>query len=61
MKKEEIQIRDPFVFVDKESKKNYLFGSTDPNILGNGIGFDVYVSDDLDDWSGLFPVNQMEK
>ncbi|MCK0471069.1 glycoside hydrolase family 43 protein [Halalkalibacter sp. APA_J-10(15)] len=56
VKKEEIQLRDPFVFVDNETNKYYLFGSTDPNIWEEGIGFDVYISEDLEYWDGPFPV-----
>jgi beta-xylosidase len=42
----DIQIRDPFVFV--ENGKYYLYGTTDLNCWhGKAAGFDAYVSDDL--------------
>ncbi len=42
----EIQIRDPFVFVENE--KYYLYGTTDLNCWrGKAAGFDAYVSSDL--------------
>ncbi|WP_277678107.1 glycoside hydrolase family 43 protein [Gracilibacillus dipsosauri] len=53
---QEIQIRDPFIFVDRDSEKYYLYGSTDPNIWGEGIGFDVYVGKDLESWDGPYSV-----
>lgn len=60
-KNQEIQIRDPFVFPDDKEKKYYLFGSTDKNIWGKGIGFDVYIGDDLEHWEGPFPVFRPEE
>ncbi|NBD27422.1 glycoside hydrolase family 43 protein [Paenibacillus glycinis] len=56
MKSEDIQIRDPFVLPIPEEGKYYLFGSTDRNIWGPGTGFDAYVSADLAEWAGPFPV-----
>ncbi|WP_163538649.1 glycoside hydrolase family 43 protein [Gracilibacillus sp. YIM 98692] len=53
---QEVQIRDPFVYVDQEEGKYYLFGSTDKNIWGKGTGFDVYIGDDLENWDGPYPV-----
>jgi hypothetical protein len=50
----DIQIRDPFVFV--EDGRYYLFGSTDTNIWTSGTGFDMYRSGDLADFAGPFPV-----
>src|SRR5690625_2081702 len=52
----DIQIRDPFIFPNKEDGKYYMFGSTDKNIWGKGTGFDVYVGTDLENWEGPFPV-----
>lgn len=49
MKKEQINIRDPFVVY--ESGKYYLYGSRAKNIAIKSNGFDVYISDDLIDWS----------
>ena len=56
LKRQDIQIRDPFVFPDDKTGNYYLFGSTDKNIWGKGVGFDVYISADLDNWEGPFPV-----
>lgn len=56
IKNKDIQIRDPFVFTNKQDGKYYLFGSTDKNIWGKGTGFDVYVGNDLEQWEGPFPV-----
>lgn len=55
-KNQEIQIRDPFVYVNRKENKYYLFGSTDKNIWGKGVGFDVWVGEDLENWSGPYPV-----
>ena len=52
MKKEQINIRDPFVVY--ESGKYYLYGSRAKNIAIKSNGFDVYISDDLIDWSEPF-------
>jgi len=50
MRTNEIQIRDPFIF--KHDGKYYMFGSTDKDIWkGPGTGFDVYIGDDLENWS----------
>ena len=49
MKKEQINIRDPFVVY--ENGKYYLYGTRGMNFgFGTG-GFDVYISDDLTNWS----------
>ncbi len=52
----DIQLRDPFVYVNESEGKYYLYGSTDKDIWGKGTGFDVYVGDDLENWEGPFPV-----
>lgn len=49
MKKEEINIRDPFVVY--ENGKYYLYGTRANSFGSNTRGFDVYVSEDLKDWS----------
>jgi hypothetical protein len=49
----DIQIRDPFVFV--EDGCYYLFGSTDKDIWTGGVGFDLYRSGNLADFEGPFP------
>jgi GH43 family beta-xylosidase len=56
LKTSDIQIRDPFVFV--EDGCYYLFGSTDKDIWkGAGVGFDMYRSTgDMGDFDGPFPV-----
>ncbi len=45
MKLNEINIRDPFVLL--HGNKYYMYGSR----VGEQLGFDVYVSDDLENWS----------
>jgi len=55
MKRDQIQMRDPFVHV--ENGRYYLYGTTDPSCwTGPFIGFDAYVSDDLENFEGPLPV-----
>lgn len=55
MKREDIQIRDPFVLLYQD--RYYLYGTTDKNPWeGPGQGFDAYASEDLEHWDGPFPV-----
>ncbi|UOQ46658.1 glycoside hydrolase family 43 protein [Gracilibacillus caseinilyticus] len=56
LKNQDIQIRDPFIYVNREEGKYYLYGSTDKDIWGKGTGFDVYIGTDLEHWDGPFPV-----
>ena len=53
MKLNEINIRDPFILV--EGSKYYMYGTRAKYTWGDGTpkdyGFDVYVSDDLENWS----------
>lgn len=49
MKKEDINIRDPFVLFD--NGKYYLYGTRAANFGRKTGGFDVYVSEDLEQWS----------
>lgn len=49
MKLNEINIRDPFIL--KEEGKFYLFGTRAANFGVATGGFDVYISEDLQDWS----------
>ena len=54
----EIQIRDPFIV--PENGKYFMFGTTDPDIWNaEGQGFDVYVTEDLENFIG--PVNVFSK
>ena len=49
----DIQIRDPFVYVMKDEAMYYLFGTTDKNPWNQrGEGFDAYTSTDLKHWEG---------
>ncbi|HKM08188.1 MAG TPA: glycoside hydrolase family 43 protein [Sphaerochaeta sp.] len=57
IKRNDIQIRDPFVYVMKDEAKYYLFGTTDKNPWNQlGEGFDAYVSTDLQQWDGPIKV-----
>ena len=62
MKLCDIQIRDPFVVVEKDGW--YLFGSTDPDIWkGKATGFDAYrrtAGMPTDEWEGPFHVFRPE-
>ncbi|WP_160720695.1 glycoside hydrolase family 43 protein [Bacillus sp. USDA818B3_A] len=51
-----IQIRDPFIYPNKDDGKYYMYGSTDKSIWGAGTGFDVYIGEDLNNWEGPYPV-----
>ena len=52
MKSDEIQIRDPFIFVN--DGVYYLYGSTDADIWkGAGRGFTAYKGTDLENWQCL--------
>jgi arabinan endo-1,5-alpha-L-arabinosidase len=56
MKKEDIQIRDPFILPIAATQEYYLFGTTDKDCWkGPAEGFDCYRSSDLEDWEGPFP------
>ena len=46
----EINIRDPFVLV--HGGKYYLYGTRGATCWGKADGFDVYVSDDMQNWDG---------
>ena len=50
MKREEINIRDPFVLVD--DGKYYLYGTRSETCWGEAFGFDCYVSEDLENYDG---------
>lgn len=49
MKLTEINIRDPFVLT--HDGKYYLYGTRGPTCWGPADGFDVYVSEDMENWS----------
>lgn len=56
MKSSDIQIRDPYVYVDQQARRYYLFGTTDKDCWrGPGQGFDCYHSKDLEEWEGPIP------
>lgn len=62
MKLKEINIRDPFIL--PYNKKYYMYGSrvdrpTENNMWGEQTGFDVYISEDLENWSA--PKSVFEK
>lgn len=56
MKLSDIQIRDPFIVPRPQEQKYYMYGSTDKNIWHEGNGFEMYVSQNLEDWEGPFEV-----
>lgn len=49
----EINIRDPFIVADEKTKKYYMYASSRFPLKK---GFCVYVSEDLEEWSGPAPV-----
>ncbi len=50
MKREEIIIRDPFILLD--DGRYYLYGTRSETTWTKADGFDVYVSEDLEEWEG---------
>ena len=54
MKKENINIRDPYVLV--HDSKYYLFGTRSATCWGEADGFDAYSSSDMENWEGPFEV-----
>lgn len=52
MKRTDINIRDPFILVDRG--QYYLYGTRGETCWGPADGFDVYVSRDLENWDGPF-------
>lgn len=52
MRREEINIRDPFVLT--RNGQYYLYGTRGATCWGPADGFDVYVSRDLENWDGPF-------
>ena len=58
MKNSEINIRDPFILA--HNGKYYMYGTRGANtwevVNYSKLGFDVYESDDLENWSGPKPI-----
>ena len=53
MKLTDINIRDPYIM--PYDGKYYLYGTrSETAFVGQAYGFDVYVSDDLENWEGPF-------
>jgi arabinan endo-1,5-alpha-L-arabinosidase len=55
VKRDQIHMRDPFIFASHEEQRYYLFGTT----FADGCGdkdpiFEVYVGDNLEDWEGPY-------
>lgn len=51
MKTEEIRVRDPYVLVHEDHY--YLYGTrSETAFTGEAYGFDVYVSEDMENWDG---------
>ena len=51
LKREEIRIRDPFIFTDTENKCYYMYGTTDLDKDGNAKNtFSVYRTRDLENF-----------
>ena len=62
LKKEDIRIRDPFVFTDKEKNVYYVYGTTDlKEGLSAGNKFSVYISADLESFEGPYTVFDGDK
>ena len=49
-KTEEIGLRDPYILVHEG--KYYMYGTRNYSVWGPADGFDVYVSEDLNNWEG---------
>lgn len=49
MKLKDIHIRDPFILL--ADGKYYMYGSRGPEAWGECTGLDVYISEDLENWS----------
>jgi arabinan endo-1,5-alpha-L-arabinosidase len=62
MKREAIQIRDPFILTVESEGKYYLYGTTDKNCWsGEAVGFDTYCSSNLEEWEGPFEAFRPEE
>lgn len=49
MELKDIHLRDPFILLEED--RYYLYGTRGEEAWGKGTGLDVYVSEDLVDWS----------
>ena len=56
MKLNEIHLRDPFILPVQSERRYYLYGTNGPNPWDNPLGFDAYVSEDLETWEGPISV-----
>lgn len=57
MKTSDVHLRDPFVLTLPQESRYYLYGTTDDDPWnGPGQGFSAFVSADLENWEGPFPV-----
>ncbi len=54
MKMQDIHMRDPFILV--HDGKYYLYGTRGPECWTFGYGLDVYVSDDMENWTDAIEV-----
>lgn len=54
MKREQINIRDPYVM--KAEGRYYLYGTRSATTWGSADGFDCYESADLENWDGPFEI-----
>lgn len=62
LKRNEIRIRDPYILPIKETKEYYMYGTTDDNPWdGQGVGFDCYKTNDLENFIGPIPVFRPNK
>ncbi|UQZ85289.1 Glycosyl hydrolases family 43 [Paenibacillus konkukensis] len=52
----DIHLRDPFILPVESIRKYYLYGTSGETAwTGKPHGFDVYISDDLQQWDGPYP------
>jgi len=54
VKRSEIGIRDPYILL--ANGQYYMYGTRNTTAWGPADGFDVYVSDDLEEWNGPIEV-----
>jgi len=61
MKREKINIRDPYVLPVEEEGKYYLYGTRSATTWGPADGLDCYVSEDLEEWEGPIEIYHKEE